>query len=62
MQDKSPKHFDLAEESSKGKDEDATIEVRKAESDANERTKAGSVNSPDSQHVENKVWTSSSDQ
>lgn len=63
MQDKSPKHFDLTEESSKRKDEDATIEARQAErDDANEKTNAGSVNSPASQNVENKVWTSSSDQ
>lgn len=64
MQDKSPKHFDLTEESSKRKEgERATIAARQTENDdANEEINAGSVNSPDDKNVENEVWTSLSNE
>lgn len=64
MQDKSPEHFDLTEESSKRKEgERATIAARQTENDdANEEINAGSVNSPDDKNVENEVWTSLSNE
>jgi hypothetical protein len=56
------KHFDLTEASKRDGGEEATIAARQAESDdANEETNTGAVNLPNKGDVENRVWTSSSE-